>query len=150
MGGIKGSTPTGYSNLPLTVLALDECDRLLASLTGKTLDAWVHTEDGARDAVMFAHAAESAYRSLEVEVKPARVERARCPHCGLLSLTGNPARYRSGVTEVSCRHCGGLLSTVRDDAPSWVGSEACEAGVHESCRDLVCRCECHVRRVSLY
>lgn len=149
-GGIKGSTPTGYSNLPLTVLALDECDRLLASMKGFTLDAWVHTEVGARDAVMFAHAAEAAFRSLPVEAKPARVERVRCPHCGLLSPMGNPARYRNGVTSVVCRHCGGLLDTVRDDTPTWVGSEACETKDHDGCRDVNCRCECHVRRVSLY
>ena len=47
---------------------------------------------GARDAIMFAHAAERAYRSLEVEKRELQLERVRCPHCDQLSLTANPTR----------------------------------------------------------
>lgn len=142
-GGIKGPTPDGYTNLPLTVLALDECTRLLRSQAGRTLDAWVHTEDGARDAIMFAHAAHRAYRSLEVEKRELQLERVRCPHCGLLSLSANPTRSAHGVTVVECQHCGELLDRIRDDSPRWVGSETCETGDHADCASLHCRCECH-------
>lgn len=65
--GGKSSTPDGFTNLPLTFLTLDECDRLHRSATGITLDAWVHTEAGARDAIMLTHAAQRTYQSLEVE-----------------------------------------------------------------------------------
>lgn len=142
-GGIKGSTPDGYTNLPLTVLALDECTRLLRSLTGRTLDAWIHTEDGARDAIMFAHAAERAYRSLEVEKRELQLERVRCPKCDLFSLTANPTRQRNGTTIVECQHCGELLDKIRDDSPRWVGSESCEDGEHPACEGMNCRCDCH-------
>lgn len=143
-GGIKSAAPDGYTNLPLTVLALDECERLLRSQAGLTLDAWVHTETGARDAIMFAHAAERAYRSLEVEKRELQLERVRCPHCGLLSLSANPTRSAHGVTVVECQHCGELLDRIRDDSPRWVGSETCADGEHGDCASLHCRCECHL------
>jgi ribosomal protein S27E len=151
-GGIKGSSPSGFTNLPLTTLILDECDRLTVSLKGLTLDAWVHTEAGARDAVLFTAAADRAFRSLEVERRPVQLVRERCPECGLLTVTGNPARYNDGTTVVTCQHCGAELAKVRDDAGRpWSGSEACEADDHHGCRDLTCRCDCHLeRKSSLY
>lgn len=142
-GGRKGSTPDGYTNLPLTTLTLDECDRLLRSQHGQTIDLWVHTPDGARDAVMFAAAAHRAYRTVEVEKRELRLERVRCPHCDMLSLSANPTSRRQGVTVVECQHCGELLDTVKDDRTRWVGSEACEHAGHVDCRNLECRCDCH-------
>lgn len=142
-GGGRGSSPDGYTNLPLTFLMLDECDRLHRSSAGITLDTWVHTEDGARDAIMFAHAAERAYRSLEVEKRELKLERVRCPHCDRLSLTANPTRELGGMTVVECQHCGELLDRIRDDHHRWVGSETCEAGGHLACAGPNCRCDCH-------
>lgn len=144
--GRKGSTPDGFTNLPLTFLALDECDRLIRSQQGQTLDVWVHTEDGARDAIMFTHAAQRAYRSVEVEKRELRLERVRCPHCGLLSLTANPTREHGGATVVECQHCGELLDKIRERPPAWRGSEVCEAVdmvAHLDCGDVDCRCPCH-------
>lgn len=145
-GGGKGSTPDGYTNLPLTFLALDECDRLRRSGLGVTLEAWVHTEAGARDAIMFAHAAQRAYQSLEVEKRELKLERVRCPHCDRLSLTANPHRQAGGATIVECQHCGELLDKIRDESSRWTGSESCEDGdmlAHRACTDLACRCDCH-------
>ncbi|GAA1915145.1 hypothetical protein GCM10009775_04470 [Microbacterium aoyamense] len=150
-GGIKGSTPDGYTNLPLTMLLLDECTRLLRSRAGATLDAWVHTEAGARDAIMFAHSAERAFRSVEVESKPLQLERVRCPHCGQLALFENRKRKVRGATVVECENCGEELDKIRDDAAErWHGSEACEHGHHDRCRSLSCPCDCHQRTSSLY
>lgn len=145
-GGIKGSTPDGYTNLPLTVLTLDECNRHLRSRGDRTLDAWVHTEDGAADAIQFAHAAQRAYQSLEVEKRELKLERVRCPHCGMLSLMSNPTRQQGAATIVDCQHCGRLLDTIRDTEPRWVGSETCsstEPLEHLHCQSVHCRCDCH-------
>lgn len=150
-GGIKGSSPDGYTNLPLTLLTLDECTRLLRSQAGLTLDAWVHTEAGARDAVMFARAAHRAYRSLEVEERPLQLERVRCPHCQQLTLREHHTRKVRGATVVECSNCGEELDKIRDDAAQrWNGSEACEHGRHHQCRSLNCPCDCHQRTSSLY
>lgn len=150
-GGGKGSSPDGYTNLPLTFLTLDECGRFLKSLHGLTLNTWVHTEAGARDAIQFAHAAERAYRSLEVETRELQLERVRCPHCGQLSLGANPTRKKHGSTIVECQNCGELLDKIRDDAADrWTGSEECEHGHHTDCRSLACPCDCHQRTSSLY
>jgi hypothetical protein len=144
-GGIKGSTPDGYTNLPLTVLALDECTRLLRSQAGLTLDAWVHTEAGARDAIMFAHAAERAYRSLEVEERELQLERVRCPKCDQFALWagGNQTRKVHGATVVTCGNCGELLDRIRDDSPRWIGSDPCRDEHHLACTELACGCVCH-------
>lgn len=143
-GGIKGSSPDGYTNLPLTTLVLDECFRFRRSRGNLTLDAWVHTEAGAADAIQFAHAAERAYRSLEVEKRELKLERVRCPHCERLSLTSNPTRERNGATIVECQHCGELLDTIRDTEPRWVGSEMCADVDHAACASLHCGCGCHL------
>lgn len=142
----KGAAPEGYTNLPLTFLALDECTRLLRSLTGRTLDAWVHTEDGARDAMMFAHAAERAYQALEVEERELKLERVRCPKCDQLTLTGNTTRKHHGSTIAECQHCGEQLDKIRDEHRRWVGSEVCEGpatAAHLDCTSLHCGCLCH-------
>jgi hypothetical protein len=141
--GIKSAAPDGFTNLPLTFLTLDECERLLRSRAGRTIDLWVHTEDGARDAIMFAHAAERAYRSLEVEKRELRLERVRCPHCQHLSLTQNPTREHRGATLIECQNCGEPLDKIRDHTPRWVGSEVCADADHLDCRSLHCRCSCH-------
>lgn len=148
--GGKGAEPAGYSNLPLTFLTLDECERLLKSLHGLTLTTWVHTEQGARDAIQFAHAAERAYRSLEVEKRELQLERVRCPHCGQLSLGANPTREHRGHTLIECQNCGELLDKIRDDTDRWAGSEQCADGDHHGCRNVDCRCDCHQRTSSLY
>lgn len=142
-GGIKGATPDGYTPLPLTFLALDECERHLRSLSGRTLDAWVHTEDGAADALQFAAAAERAYRSVEVEKRELKLERVRCPRCDQLTLTGNTTRKSHGSTIVECQNCGEQLDKIRDDSSRWVGTEACENAEHDACTSLNCRCSCH-------
>lgn len=148
-GGGKGSSPDGYTNLPLTFLTLDECERHLRSGLGLTIDTWVHTEAGARDAIQFAHAATRAYQSLEVEKRELKLERVRCPHCGLLSLTANPTREKHGQTIVECQHCGELLDKIRDTTTRWLGSEDCEGTGHVECLSQDCRCDCHsIGRVS--
>lgn len=142
-GGVTSAAPGGYSNLALTFLTLDECDRFLRSRGDRTLDAWVHTEDGARDAIQFAHAAERAYTSLEVEARELQLERVECPHCGHLSLSQNPTRRKQGVTIVDCMNCGELLDKIRDDSDRWVGTRTCEDSNHAECASLHCQCACH-------
>jgi|GEM_PF-1364297 len=143
-GGIASSTPDGYTNLPLTVLALDECERLLRSQAGRTLDAWVHTEDGARDAIMFAHAAERAYRSLEVETPRATlIVREECPNCEQISIRGNLTRERGASTIINCEWCGHQLGKIRTAPAARADSKSCEQHEHLACCELACQCECH-------
>lgn len=143
-GGTKGAAPAGYSNLPLTFLALDECERLLRSRADRTLEVWVHDHDGARDAILFAHAAERAYLSLEVEERERKVYRVRCPHCGHQTLTGHTTREQRGATIVECQVCGEQLDKIRaTTTPARMESEACRDEQHIDCGELACSCTCH-------
>lgn len=137
------STPDGYTNLPLTFLAVDECERYLASRGDRTVDLWVHDEVGARDALLFTVSAERAYRSLQVEERAVKVVRAVCPHCEHVTVTGNATRDVAGHTVVECEWCGHLLGKVRTGPPRWAGSTACEHEGHADCTNRECVCVCH-------
>lgn len=145
--GGGGSAASGYSNLALTFLALDECERHLATRGDLTLLMWVNTPAGAAHAIQFAHAALNAYRTLEVEerekVTPAP---ARCPECGLLTIGANRQRLVGAFTVVECQHCGHRLDKIRTGPDSWTGSDICEYGdptEHVACTELACGCWCH-------
>lgn len=101
------TTAEGHVNLTGVYLALDECRRHLASNPG-TADRWVHTEAGAADAIQFAAAAERAYRSHEVEERPHRLRRVRCPECQQQMIWNPPAWFEGHVsvscTNEACRH----------------------------------------------
>lgn len=139
----RGGTVTGHSNLPLTFLAVDECERHLASRENRTIDAWVHTEEGARDAVLFATAAENAYRALEVEEREHVIVREKCPHCGAITVRGHLTRERAGTTIVECEWCHQPLAKVRTAPTAHTDSEACEHFDHAACREFACQCACH-------
>lgn len=143
--GRGSGEPAGYTNLPLTFLTLDECERLLASRDGRTLDAWVHTADGARDAIMFAHAAENAYRSLDVEGREqaTTIVREKCPNCDSITVHGHVTREVGGNTIVTCQWCGHRLAKVRTAPGARTDSDACGANEHADCRELACQCACH-------
>jgi len=142
-GGPKGAAPSGYSNLTLSFLTLDECRGFLASRSGRTVDRWVHDEAGARDAIRFAAAAERAYRDLEVEVREKQVVKERCPECGFIAPHGNVTHDERGATVVSCPFCSHELARIRPDVHRWVGSADCEVTIHDECRNVDCRCDCH-------
>lgn len=132
----------GYSLLSATFLAVDECERLRASLDGQTVDKWVTTLEGARDAVMFAHRADAAQRSLEIEERQVRIEHVRCPGCGVLAAR-NPTRTVRGLTIVECAECGQIIDEVRLFNPRWFGTPTCEGHGHAECRSIQCQCRCH-------
>jgi hypothetical protein len=138
------STPTGYSHLSLAVLAIDECERWLASVRGVTVDVWVGSWEGARDAVMFARAAASARRSLPTEDRPVELVRRPCPHCDALVVFMNRTREVGGWTVVECENCGEVLDEIRQEVDRWVGSEPCETHSHGDCERFNCGCPCHV------
>ncbi|MBW1639257.1 hypothetical protein G3H63_09255 [Microbacterium resistens] len=140
--GSGTSAPRGYSNLTLSFLALDECERLLASRDGRTVDLWVHDEDGARDAIRFAIAAEQAYRSLEVEEREQELVRERCHECGSVS----PAKTHEerGVTVVTCAFCLTERARIRPDITRWRGSATCADRLHADCDNVDCPCACHL------
>lgn len=143
-GGTKSAAPSGYANLSLVFLALDECERHLASRDGRTVDLWIHDEDGARDAIRFAIAAEQAYGSLEVAERERQLVRERCPECGRLTTYGHVAREERGVMVVTCDFCQHELARVRPDITRWRGSATCEHTLHAECDALDCRCDCHL------
>lgn len=101
------TTAEGHVNLTGVYLALDECRRHLASNPG-SVDAWVHDEAGAADAIQFAAATERAYRSHEVEERPHRIRRVRCPECQQQMIWHPPAWYEGDVavkcSNDECRH----------------------------------------------
>lgn len=99
----------GHANLTLAFLAMDECSRFLASAAGhRSLELWVHTEQGASDAIQFAAAAERAYRAVEVEERPHKVRRVRCPQCAH-ELIWNPPAWFEGAVAVKCADCAHVL-----------------------------------------
>ncbi|MGI6878806.1 hypothetical protein [Microbacterium sp. gxy059] len=138
-----GSQPLGYVPLTAAHLALDECRRHLASWDGGRADLWVSTEEGARDALAFAQAARRAYAQIEVEERPTKFERVRCPSCGQLSIHENPTTTVGGTTRVECQHCGVELTRIRLLSARWTGSDLCSTGLHVSCDRAQCSCECH-------
>lgn len=140
------STALGFSNLALAFLTVDECERHLAHRGDLTLLMWVNTSEGAAHAIQFAHAALAGYRTLEVkELSRERPKPARCPHCGMLTVTGNTASQRGAYTTVECEHCGEVLDKIRTGPNNWSGSVACEGddAQHLGCTSLSCGCGCH-------
>lgn len=101
------TTADGHVNLTGVYLALDECRRFLRS-SPDTAEMWVQTEAGAADAIQFAAAAERAYRSHEVEERPHRIRRVRCPECQQQLIWNPPAWFEGHVsvkcTNEACRH----------------------------------------------
>lgn len=97
------TTAEGHVNITGITLALDECLRLLGRGMAADISAsgWVQTEAGAADAIQFAAAAERAYRSHEVEERPHRLRRVRCPECQQ-QLIWNPPAWFEGHVSVSC------------------------------------------------
>lgn len=106
--GVRTSSE-GYIPLPGTLLAIDECERLLASFPSgpRAFDMWISTPEGARDAVMFARAAEAAYRSHQIEEREAQLQRVRCPRCGQLTLIRQAPALELEPVRVTCdnEHC---------------------------------------------
>lgn len=119
----RGGSAVGYTPLPGTVLALDECRRLLRSLPEgpRGLSLWVTTEEGARDAIMFAHAADRAYRTHEIEERESRLRRVRCPRCEQLSLIRRPPQFQHEPVEVECQNpvCGYVFVEGRHQAVAY-------------------------------
>lgn len=99
------SSQQGWVPFPGTYLALDECERFLASRRGRRLEEWVSNEAGAADAIQFAHAAERAYRTHQVEEQAARLHRFRCQRCGQLATVRNPPMYDRARITVRCENC---------------------------------------------
>lgn len=101
------TTAEGHVNITGIALAVDECGRFLRSNPG-TAQAWVHSEDGARAAIQFAAAAERAYRSHEIQERPHRIKRVRCPECQQQMIWHPPAWFEGHVavkcTNEECRH----------------------------------------------
>lgn len=99
--GVRTSAE-GHVNLTGVMLAVDECQRHLASAAGhRSLELWVSTEAGAADAIQFAAAAERAYRSHEIAERPHRITRVRCEACGESMIWTPPAWFEGAVT-VKC------------------------------------------------
>lgn len=103
----------GYVPFAGTFLALDECERLLESFVHQSLLAWVSTEGGARDAIQFAHAAERAYRTHEIEEHESKLIRVRCAACGQMSFIRKPPGHERDQITIACQNeaCG---KTIRE------------------------------------
>lgn len=132
----------GHVNLTLTFLSIDECERHLASLPAgaRAIDLWVSSYDGALDAIRFAHAAERAYRDHEVEERPSKIRRVRCPACQQLTLVRNPPTHEGAAITIPCGTCG---RTIRegDSAVSLKQTAAGWERVEEDAIDVIASIE---------
>lgn len=98
------SSGGGRIPLPLTWLAIDECNGFLGSL-GETLDEWVAWTEGAKDAVRFTKAAHEAYRAHPIEESPHRLRKVRCTECSELALVWFPPAFFGDDVRVACTQC---------------------------------------------
>ncbi|WP_336633611.1 MULTISPECIES: hypothetical protein [unclassified Microbacterium] len=137
----KSTVPDGWANLSPQFLAIDACERLLASRTG-TLNRWVESEAGAADSLRFTAAAAQAIR-LQVEEHKPMIVRERCPHCGLVTVRGHITVEKHRHTIVQCEWCREEITRVDKLTERWVGSETCESHDHLDCERVACRCVCH-------
>lgn len=99
-GGISGQS-LGYVPIPGTVLAVDEIWSYVKTMSG-SIDQWVSTVVGAKDARRFARALEGALRTHAVEEKAHAVKRTRCTECKQLTLVYNPTVSLGGNVIVKC------------------------------------------------
>ncbi|WP_336633632.1 MULTISPECIES: hypothetical protein [unclassified Microbacterium] len=136
----KSTVPEGWANLSPQFLAIDACERLLASRTG-TLNRWVETETGAAAAVEFMRHAARAIR-LQVEEHKPMIVRERCPHCGLVTVRGHITVEKRHHTIVQCEWCRTEITRVKA-TDRWFGSTTCEGHDHAACDRVACACGCH-------
>lgn len=102
--GVRGQS-IGYVPIPGTVLAVEEIRSYFKSFPG-TIELWVGTVAGAKDARRFARAVEGAQRTHAVEEKAHKVKRTRCTNCGQLALAWNPPVSEGSDVTVACTNCG--------------------------------------------
>lgn len=95
------TTAEGHIPIPATRLSVDECESFLKSYMGNA-DEWVSRVDGAKDAITFTRAAETAFRMHPIEEKAHRVTRFRCIKCGHVSLVWIPPQTAGDQVQVNC------------------------------------------------
>lgn len=124
----RSSAATGFVPLSGWQLAADECDRLIASLYAMPrpdIREWVNDEQGARDALRFARAAERAYRNHETRERPHRIPTVRCPRCSQKTLVWLPPVFFRSEVSVSCQNdaCGHDLTQTALEAIADIETE---------------------------
>ncbi|RLP76348.1 hypothetical protein D9V32_05615 [Mycetocola tolaasinivorans] len=94
-------------SLSPVALLMDDLNRLLVSFQGNT-EAWVSTEGGAREAVMFARAFNAGKRAHPIRDESRRVLLTRCPECSLKALMWMPPDTPRGRAIIVCKNpaCG--------------------------------------------
>lgn len=113
------ATVEGHVNLTGTTLAINEVESYLRSGAGLTALMWVSSEQGARDAVLFAKTAAAAHRTHEVEERARKAKRVRCPDCGQVSLVRNAPDMEGAPVTVKCQ-TDGCGKTIREgDTDIW-------------------------------
>lgn len=113
-GGGHAGRGGGYVPIPGTALSVEEClSYLRGGAAWSDARAWVSTEVGARNAVLFTRAAQVAYRSHPIEEAPRKLRRVRCPECGQLSFVRTPPEAATMPVIVRCQNdaCG---KTIRE------------------------------------
>lgn len=139
-GGVRGQS-VGYVPLPGTMLAVDEIESYLRTMTG-SLDVWVSWEAGARDAVRFARSVAAAIRTHAVEERPHRVNRTRCTECRRLTLVWNPTTHPGADVTVTCSNpeCGAELDHDSFEKVASIERPCCRKCAGDVCADGECRC----------
>ena len=113
-GGVRTQS-VGWVNLPGTMLAIDEVNSYHRSLSEDydgSLDQWVSSIDGAKDAVMFSRAVTRAKRTHQTEEPARALHRVRCPDCGQLSFVRTPPAGERLPVIVRCQNaeCGKTIT----------------------------------------
>lgn len=132
----------GYVPFAGTYLALDEClSYLRSSFAHRSIEAWVSTEQGARDAIQFAYAAERAYRTHQIEEAEAKLHRVRCPQCKQLSFVRNAPVTEFALITVKCQ-TDGCGYTIREGAETvfYERETEYEHGCEDTCGRAVEKC----------
>jgi ribosomal protein S27E len=107
-----GGKPEGYVPLPGTKLAVDEVRSYERSGLGMSIGLWLATEAGAADAVRFARSVQIALRTHQLEERPSKVTRVRCPECDRITLVWKPPHDREGHVVITCSNevCGKTIT----------------------------------------
>lgn len=102
--------------IPITpvALAIDELESWFRNYPGD-LDMWVASEQGAREAVMFAKTALAAFRAHPIAEKPSRVLRVNCGECGQMNLVRMPPSSHGEALTVRCTTVGCARTLSQDD-----------------------------------
>jgi hypothetical protein len=139
-----GGTSKPGSRLPLSPLQLtfDVVRRHEASRP--SVDRlWVHTPEGAADAVRFAREVRRAVFNFPTSELDRKIRSSRCPSCGILSLVYEPVQTVGGDAFVKCLNdgCGNIMDHTAFERLALMEAQCCRrCRSEDGCTNTACKC----------